>query len=75
MTRHIPLLFGSQLGRLTVLARTFGDDRGVKYHFKCACGNMFVAHAVDVRRGKRKSCGCRFKKEKRNVGDTIPRYR
>ncbi len=71
MTRHIPLLFGSRLGRLTVLSRTWGDSRGAKYHFRCACGNTFVAHAVSVRRGKRKSCGCRFKREKRNVGNTV----
>jgi len=75
MSRHIPLLFGSRLGGLTVLARTFGDGRGAKYYFKCACGNTFVAHAAEVRRGKRKSCGCRYKRENSDVGDTIPRYR
>jgi hypothetical protein len=55
---HVAIPFGARFGRLHAQARTFGDKRGARYTFRCECGNTIVAHAVDVRRGQRKTCGC-----------------
>lgn len=52
-------MIGFKSGKLTVIAREgVRYDRAATWVCECLCGNRTVATTSDLRRGKRKSCGC-----------------
>jgi len=47
--------------RLTLISK-IPRTRPTKAHYRCVCGNEFVAYCCNVSSGKTKSCGC-YRKE------------
>lgn len=48
---------GRRYERLTVVERAESRN-GAYWHCLCDCGNRSICRGADLRRGKRKSCGC-----------------
>lgn len=54
-------LINKRFGSLVVISRTQHDKKNKAQWFcKCDCGNTTIATGHDLRRGHRKSCGCKF---------------
>jgi hypothetical protein len=54
-------LIGKRFGSLVVISRTHHDKKNkAQWSCQCDCGNMTIATGHDLRRGHRKSCGCKF---------------
>ena len=50
---------GKRFGHLTVIERDENTKRGlVKWRCRCICGNEIIVRGTDLRRGRKKSCGC-----------------
>ena len=50
---------GQKFNRLTAIEPVYKNkNRAWHWKFKCDCGNEKVCNAIEVRRGKIKSCGC-----------------
>lgn len=52
---------GVVFGRLTALSHAkyhVGKQKGAYWNCVCKCGANVVVHAVSLRRGNTKSCGC-----------------
>ena len=52
-------LSGQRFGRLMVLKRVENSNRGQsRFLCKCDCGNETIVHALNLKKGSTKSCGC-----------------
>lgn len=51
-------MIGRKFGRLTVITRAGKNRQGKTWHVRCDCGAELVACGVQMRRGKKHSCGC-----------------
>lgn len=62
---HLVNLIGLKFGRLTVLSRSYKEDKHKRVHWKCLCncGKEVVVDSSSLRSGNTKSCGC-LQKEK-----------
>jgi hypothetical protein len=52
---------GKRYGRLTVIERSGTKRREATWKCLCACGVSTTATGHALRRGKRRSCGCRWR--------------
>lgn len=70
--RHLDLT-GKRYGKLTVLKEAepdFFKSGKAKYRWlcRCNCGNLTIGSTDDLRRGKKKSCGCLHKEDRLLIG-------
>ena len=49
---------GHRYGMLTVISPAVSDGQGARWLCRCDCGNTTVLKGVELRSGRRKSCGC-----------------
>lgn len=71
--KHLDLT-GKRYGKLTVLKEAepeFYKRGNVKYRWlcRCDCGNLTIGSTDDLRRGKKKSCGCLHKEDRFLIGN------
>lgn len=64
-------IVGKKFNRLTAIKRIYDGRKGVRYLFKCDCGNEKIILKSAVITGKTKSCGCLSseKSKERNFKD------
>ena len=57
--RRPEIIAEQSYNRLTAIEKTEPGKRGqTRWIFKCECGNTRIVDAIDVKKGKTKSCGC-----------------
>jgi hypothetical protein len=57
---------GQRIGKLTVIDRAGNEKNGnALWRCRCDCGKEVIASGHRLRRGERKSCGCGYRKQKR----------
>jgi hypothetical protein len=59
---------GQCYGRLTALEKV-GGSRSSRWRFRCECGVEIEAHVNNVRRGRKRSCGCSLRVAPRPRGE------
>lgn len=50
---------GKRVGDLTVVGFAGVVNKNSRWHCRCSCGNELIVAAPDLKRSKRRSCGCR----------------
>ncbi|MCJ7790534.1 MAG: hypothetical protein MUP69_10255 [Candidatus Atribacteria bacterium] len=63
MARHLMDLTGQKFGRLTVIKRSYPNNKqgNANWLCKCECGKEKVIRNGDLKRGHTRSCGCLYK--------------
>lgn len=51
-------LSNQKFGRVTILRELSREKYGIRWEFKCECGNIGTAIGTELRRGNVRSCGC-----------------
>ena len=51
-------LKGQKFGKLTVIERAENKGKNTRWLCLCECGNKTIVHAISLRSGSTKSCGC-----------------
>lgn len=60
-------------GMIRVLSRAKGDgNRHAKWLCQCRCGKQFVEYGLNLKSGKRRSCGCTRKPRESTVPKQAP---
>jgi len=58
---------GLKFGNLSVVSKAGSDKRGMLWLCECSCDNRKLTVAsIDLRRGRKKSCGCTWRSNFRN---------